>query len=227
MDKKTCFVVCPIGDDNSETRKRSDIILKHIIKPVCEQFGYEVVRVDQLKTVDRIDHTIIEYLETAELVIADMTEHNANAFYEFGYRQATNLPLIPMIEESESIPFDVATLRTIKYVTNDLDKVEIIKERLSETVDLLSKEEHIPTPRAEKNIDANAILSLHSKLDEIIDLVRQNNAETIDLVVNQIAKHLNENKNNQTKEWMSDYQKQLENLEEKIQKVVHFISEGE
>ena len=189
MDKKTCFVVCPIGDDNSETRKRSDVILKHIIKPVCEQFGYEVVRVDQLKTVDRIDHTIIEYLETAELVIADMTEHNANAFYEFGYRQATNLPLIPMIEENESIPFDVATLRTIKYVTNDLDKVEIIKERLSETVDLLSKEEHIPTPRAEKNIDANAILSLHSKLDEIIDLVRQNNAETIDLVVNQIAKH--------------------------------------
>ena len=45
--------------------------------------------------------------------------------------------------------------------------------------------------------------------------------------INQIAKHLNENKNNQTKEWMSDYQKQLENLEEKIQEVVHYISEGE
>ncbi|NEX55644.1 plasmid mobilization relaxosome protein MobC, partial [Lactococcus lactis] len=40
------------------------------------------------------------------------------------------------------------------------------------------------------------------------------------------AKHLNENKNNQTKEWMSDYQNQLENLEDKIQKVVHYISEG-
>ena len=45
--------------------------------------------------------------------------------------------------------------------------------------------------------------------------------------INQIAKHLNENKNNQTKEWMSDYQNQLENLEDKIQKVVHYISEGE
>ncbi|MCK1160752.1 plasmid mobilization relaxosome protein MobC, partial [Streptococcus uberis] len=33
--------------------------------------------------------------------------------------------------------------------------------------------------------------------------------------INQIAKHLNENKNNQTKELMSDYQNQLENLEEK------------
>ena len=44
--------------------------------------------------------------------------------------------------------------------------------------------------------------------------------------INQIAKHLNENKNNQTKEWMSDYQNQLENLEDKIQEVVHYISEG-
>ena len=45
--------------------------------------------------------------------------------------------------------------------------------------------------------------------------------------INQIAKNLNENKNNQTKEWMSDYQKQLENLEDKIQKVVHYISEDQ
>ena len=44
--------------------------------------------------------------------------------------------------------------------------------------------------------------------------------------INQIAKHLNENKNNQTKELMSDYQNQLENFEDKIQKVVHYISEG-
>lgn len=29
-----------------------------------------------------------------------------------------------------------------------------------------------------------------------------------------------------TKELMSNYQNQLENLEEKIQKVVHYISEG-
>ena len=44
--------------------------------------------------------------------------------------------------------------------------------------------------------------------------------------INQIAKHLNENKNNQIESLMSDYQNQLESLEEKIQKVVHYISEG-
>ncbi|NEX49925.1 plasmid mobilization relaxosome protein MobC [Lactococcus lactis] len=45
--------------------------------------------------------------------------------------------------------------------------------------------------------------------------------------INQIAKHLNENKNNLTQDVISDYQNQLENLENKIKKVVHFISEGE
>ena len=45
--------------------------------------------------------------------------------------------------------------------------------------------------------------------------------------INQIAKHLNENKNNLTQDVISDYQSQLENLEDKIQKVVHYISEGE
>ena len=44
--------------------------------------------------------------------------------------------------------------------------------------------------------------------------------------INQIAKHLNENKNNQTESLMSDYQNQLESLEEKIQKVVRYMSEG-
>ena len=45
--------------------------------------------------------------------------------------------------------------------------------------------------------------------------------------INQIPKHLNENKNNLTQDVISDYQSQLENLEEKIQKVVKYISEGE
>ncbi|MFA9413325.1 hypothetical protein ACERC8_01560 [Streptococcus sp. E29BA] len=189
MDKKTCFIVCPIGEENSNTRKRSDTVLKHIISPVCQQFGYDVIRVDKLSSVDRIDQTIINYLETAELVIADMTSHNANVFYEFGYRQATKLPLIPIIEESETIPFDVATLRAIKYVTNDLDKVEVVKQRLAETVELLSNQEYPVADNTNKYTDNNILLGLHNKLDEIIDLVRQNNTETIDLIVQQITKH--------------------------------------
>lgn len=44
--KKKCFVVCPIGVDESDVRKNSDSLLKHIIKPICESCEFEVVRVD-------------------------------------------------------------------------------------------------------------------------------------------------------------------------------------
>ena len=88
MSKKTCFIVCPIGEDNSEIRKHSDTVLNYIITPALSQDEFDIIRVDSLPTVDRIDQTIIEYLQTSDLVIADMTGHNANVFYEFGYRQA-------------------------------------------------------------------------------------------------------------------------------------------
>ena len=36
---KTCFVIAPIGDEGSETRRRSDQMLTHIIKPAVKECG--------------------------------------------------------------------------------------------------------------------------------------------------------------------------------------------
>ena len=186
---KTCFVVCPIGNEDSSERKRSDTVLQYFIKPVCENLGFTVVRVDELNTVDNIDSTVIKYLSESELVIADMTGHNPNAFYEFGYRQALRLPLIPIIEEGEKIPFDVTTLRTIPYVTNDITKVDKIKDKLKQTIqtfdfDNLTKPEPIET-----NFDGSILLSMQDKLDEIITLTKQRNEDEINIIASQVAKH--------------------------------------
>jgi hypothetical protein len=32
-EPKNCFVIMPIGEESSDTRRRSDQVLKHIIKP--------------------------------------------------------------------------------------------------------------------------------------------------------------------------------------------------
>jgi hypothetical protein len=49
MSEKTCFVIAPIGAESTETRKRSDKVLRHIIKPAVTQCGYaDPVRADQL-----------------------------------------------------------------------------------------------------------------------------------------------------------------------------------
>ena len=39
-NQKKCFVVSPIGDENSDVRKNADQLFNYIIKPVCEKCGF-------------------------------------------------------------------------------------------------------------------------------------------------------------------------------------------
>lgn len=45
---KTCFIITPIGKEGTEIRKNADEVLEYIINPVCESFGYSVVRADKM-----------------------------------------------------------------------------------------------------------------------------------------------------------------------------------
>lgn len=131
---KTCFIVSPIGEEGTEIRKRADQLFKHIISPVCKECDFKAVRVDQINQADAITQTIIDYLRKSELVIADMTGHNPNAFYEMGFRASTGRPIIHLKEKGEQIPFDIAGIRAFDYDLTDLDLVDEVKERLKQTI---------------------------------------------------------------------------------------------
>ena len=45
---KTCFIITPIGKEGTEIRKNADEVLEYIINPVCDSFGYSVVRADKM-----------------------------------------------------------------------------------------------------------------------------------------------------------------------------------
>ena len=53
---------------------------KYIVKPAVE--SYRVVRSDQLALPGSISIQIISHLIDVTLVIADLTDHNPNVFYE-------------------------------------------------------------------------------------------------------------------------------------------------
>ena len=130
---RKCFVACPIGEAGSDIRKRSDTLLQYIIRPVCEQGGFEVARADEMNNHDSITGAVIEALETADLVIADLTGNNPNVFYEIGYRKALRLPAIHLCEEGSTIPFDVHDVRAISYRL-DLSGADEAKERLARMI---------------------------------------------------------------------------------------------
>lgn len=190
---KKCFVVSPIGDEGSEVRKRADQVYKYIIAPVCDETGFEPIRVDKLNQPDSITQTIIDYLMNSELVIADITGHNPNAFYEMGYRASTGKPIIHLKEKTEGIPFDIAGIRAFDYDLSDLDSVEEIKSRLVKSIGALSFEkltgqnENREGTYKETNSDVSQLISiLYEIQDEISQLkneIHDKDTETIQAVV--------------------------------------------
>jgi hypothetical protein len=129
-DKKICFVISPIGEEGSETRERSDQILKHIITSSVEELGYTIIRADKISEPGIITTQIIEHIVDAELVIADLTDKNPNVFYELAIRHAIRKPLVQMIKKGEIIPFDVAATRIIQFDLRSLDSVAAAKEEI-------------------------------------------------------------------------------------------------
>lgn len=177
MTEKICFIVTAIGESGTPTRERADNVYKYLIAPVCEELGYKPVRVDHVNAVDNINATIINYLKTAPMVIADMTDHNPNAFYELGFRQALELPLVPIIRVGERLPFDVMTTRTVFYDT-DVSKIEESKENLKSKIQSF---ENFKMP--ESSLDKSVTLDelddkLTKKLDKILNLLEKNQSNS-------------------------------------------------
>ena len=131
-EEKACFVICPIGDEDTPIRKRSDQIFKHIIDPVVREYGYKCLRADHIPSPGLITSQVIEYLINSDLVIADLSGRNPNVFYELAIRHAIQKPFIQLIERGDNIPFDISGLRTISIVTKefDLDNIEHVKKEI-------------------------------------------------------------------------------------------------
>jgi hypothetical protein len=139
VTEKECFVIAPIGEAESDTRKRSDQILKHVITPALKECGYKATRADQISEPGMITSQVIQRIVDDPLVVADLTERNPNVFYELAIRHAIRKPLVQIIKKGEQIPFDVAGTRTIHVDHHDLDSVEQAKTEIIAQVKALEK----------------------------------------------------------------------------------------
>lgn len=114
-----CFYVTPIGAEGSEQRKHSDFMMEFIIGPAVRELGLTLIRADQLAKPGMIGKQIIEHILKAKLVVADLSFHNPNVFYELCLRHTTRLPTVLVKRSSDSIPFDLNQYRTISVDTQD------------------------------------------------------------------------------------------------------------
>ncbi len=136
MKPKTCFVISPIGAEGTDARKHADDFLDLLVEPALQSFSFTVIRADKIARASTITEDIITLVQQAELCLVDLTFHNPNVFYECGRRHETGRPVILLIRKGDTLPFDVAGIRTIEYDLSDprttLNSVKLVQEFIRE-----------------------------------------------------------------------------------------------
>ena len=114
MQKKTCFIITPIGENNTEYREKMDDVIDTSIIPLLHD-EYDVIVPHRMKMPGSITEQIILSICSADLVIANLTSLNPNVMFELAIRLSSGSPTIQIAEESTKLPFDLFSERTIFY----------------------------------------------------------------------------------------------------------------
>lgn len=117
-DKKI-FVIMPFSEKTGVYSKGFfNEVLTQLIKPAAKSAGYVAETADRNGS-DIIHSTIIKAINDAEIIMADLTEHNPNVLFELGIAIALKKPVILIKTEETGQIFDIDnTIRVFSYKSN-------------------------------------------------------------------------------------------------------------
>lgn len=118
-DAPTCFVIMPFKEktDRYETGFFDEAML-NLFTPAGTAAGFKMVTAKRQGS-DVIHSTIINALLEADLVLADLTEHNPNVLFELGVRVAEDKPVALVRARGTGPIFDIDNLlRVHEYNPN-------------------------------------------------------------------------------------------------------------
>jgi hypothetical protein len=175
--EKICFVIGPIGAEGSPERNGADWLLEMIIKPVLEfpPFQYKVIRGDSVTEPGLITDQVISLAMDGDLVIADLTGHNANAFYELAIRHMEERATIHMAKSGEPLPFDIKDYRAIFYRLDHPKDIEKARNELAQQAEAVEAPGYkVANPITRARGHQQLARSSDSKEKIIADLVSAN-----------------------------------------------------
>lgn len=114
-----CFVIMPFRERTpGYSPGFFDEVLRSLIAPAGRKAGFKVETANRQGT-EVIHSTIINDLLDADLVLADLTEHNPNVLFELGMRMAHDRPVALIRAKGTGPVFDVDNmLRVFDYDPN-------------------------------------------------------------------------------------------------------------
>ena len=126
-NENICFVMMPFGDP-------FDSYYDKIYKPAIESLNFTVKRADSLFRPSPIIKDIWEYINNSKILVADITQLNANVMYELGLSHAIAKPVIIISDTIENVPFDLRFLRILIYDTKKPDWSEDLRNKIINSI---------------------------------------------------------------------------------------------
>jgi hypothetical protein len=111
---RLCFVLMPFKEPFNTYYERVHV-------PAIKEAGLEPKRVDELFRAGPVTRDIWEHVVSAQLLVAELTDRNANVFYELGLAHAVGRPVVLVTQNLDDVPFDLRHLRMLVYNTVDPD----------------------------------------------------------------------------------------------------------
>ena len=109
----TCFVMMPFATTLGA-------YYDNIYKPAIEKAGLVPSRADnEIFGTGKIIDQIFSGINSAKVLIAELTHRNPNVFYELGLAHALKKPVVLISSNEQDVPFDLQHIRVIYYDVTD------------------------------------------------------------------------------------------------------------
>jgi hypothetical protein len=128
---KTAFVIMPFSGTSSCTESEWTDLFTEVFKPSIESCGYSCERA--MPETGSLIRSILEKLRNSSLVVADITDRNANVFYELGVRHSLSKRTIIITQDNAHVPSDLTGYWFINYGTTP-GKIKKFKEEIKQVM---------------------------------------------------------------------------------------------
>ena len=130
------FVVMPFGKKTDQgVTVDFDRVYAGLVVPACVALKWKCTRIDEVSFSGPISRQIIEFLTSADIVIADLTTANPNVYFELGIRQSlTERPTVLIARNGTQLPFDIHDQRVIFYNYSAVAFTPLEISKLSQTL---------------------------------------------------------------------------------------------
>jgi Nucleoside 2-deoxyribosyltransferase len=125
ISKVKMDVESPVAFMVMQFTQQFDEVYSGVVRDVCKDFGLEPLRADEVYNSGLIIADVVEQIQRAQVVIADITPVNANVYFEVGYALALGKPMILLARKGTDLPFDVRAFRVLFYEDSIAGKTKL------------------------------------------------------------------------------------------------------